>query len=102
MIIEINISGVVTLTDVDNFRSFKVSAACTKLELADALGGIGQVDNEGEAWISRVWLLASGRPDDPRWVTGFETMHKYAGDHGWVNSKNDSVRAHVEYTPPLK
>jgi len=97
MIISIDLTGAATLDDIDNFKAFKVAAACGTDQLAQALTGLGRLDEKGHAWISRTWLLAQGRPDDDKWLAGFRAMQQYASAHGWVDSATDSLRAHIEY-----
>jgi len=97
MIIRFDLAGTATLEDIDNFRAFKVVAVCGADQLAPALTGSGRLDNNGNAWISRNWLMAQGRPDDTEWLAGFRAMHQYASAHGWVDSATDSLRAHIEY-----
>jgi hypothetical protein len=97
MIISVDQAGTATLEDIDNFRAFKVAAVCGADRLAPALTSLGRLDANGNAWISRSWLLAQGRPDDAEWLAGFDAMHRYASDHGWVDSATDSLRAHIEY-----
>jgi len=97
MIIQVQLDGAVTLEDIDNFKAFNVASACGAHELEKALTSLGRLDAEGNAWISRAWLLAKGRPDDAKWLAGFEAMHDYASTHGWVDSEMDTIRAHVEY-----
>jgi hypothetical protein len=99
MIIKITPAGTATLEDIDNFRAFNVTAACEAQDLSQALTGLGRLDAEGNAWISRAWLLVKGRSSDTSWLTGFEAMLSYARDHGWVDSATDSIRAHVEFLP---
>jgi hypothetical protein len=38
-----------------------------------------------------------GRPDDAKWLAGFEAMLDYASSHGWVDPATNNIRAHVEY-----
>jgi hypothetical protein len=97
MIISVDLAGTATLEDIDNFRAFKVVAVCGADQLAPALTGLGRLDDSGNAWISRNWLLAQGRPDDTEWLAGFCAMQQYASAHGWVDSATDSLRAHIEY-----
>jgi hypothetical protein len=97
MIISIDLAGAATLDDIDNFKAFKVAAACGANRLAQALTGLGSMDAKDHAWISRTWLLAQGRPDDDKWLAGFRAMQEYASAHGWVDPATDSLRAHIEY-----
>jgi hypothetical protein len=97
MIISVDLAGTAKLEDIDNFRAFKVAAVCGANQLAQALTGLGRLDANGNAWISRTWLLAQGRADDPEWLAGFCAMQQYASAHGWVDSATDSLRAHIEY-----
>jgi hypothetical protein len=97
MIISVDLAGTATLEEVDNFKAFKVAANCDAHALAKALTGLGRLDADGNAWISRPWLLAKGRPDDAKWLAGFNAMQDYASVHGWVDQATDSIRAHVEF-----
>jgi hypothetical protein len=97
MIVNIELAGAATLEEIDNFRAFKVAAACGADQLAAALTGLGRLDANGNAWISMAWLLAQGRPDDAKWLAGFSAMQDYASAHGWVDPATGSLRAHIEY-----
>ncbi len=97
MIISIDPAGAATLDDIDNFKAFKVAAACGANRLAEALTRLGRLDTNDHAWISRNWLLAQGRPGDDTWLAGFRAMEQYASAHGWVDPATDSLRAHIEY-----
>jgi hypothetical protein len=99
MIIRIDLAGAATLDDVDDFKAFKVSAACGANQLPQALTGLGRLDANDHAWISRTWLLAQGRPDDGKWLAGFGAMQQYASAQGWADPATDSLRAHIEYAP---
>jgi hypothetical protein len=97
MIIKIDPAGAATLQDIDNFRAFNVTAGCGAPDLVQALAALGRLDADGNAWISRAWLLSMGRPDDAKWLAGFDAMLDYARSHGWVDPATNNIRAHVEY-----
>lgn len=96
MIVSIDRDGRAGLDDADNFRAFKVTAACAPEVLGKAITPIGALDRDGRAWISRKWLLANGREDDAEWRGGFDKMIAYAKEKGWLDEQRDLVRAHVE------
>ena len=93
MIIAVDASGKVSLTEADNFRSFKVvSLLADKAKLGEALKSAGRYDGE-HAWITKAWLIAQA-PKDPNWQTEFGKMVSFAQSKGWV--QGDAIRAHVE------
>jgi hypothetical protein len=70
MIIAVDGSGAVSLTEAENFRGFKVvSALSDKTKLGEALKAAGRYDGE-HAWITKAWLIRrmpTGEASSTRW-----------------------------------
>jgi hypothetical protein len=93
MIIAIDASGKVSLTEANNFRGFKVVSSLTdNAKLGEALKAAGRYDGE-HAWITKAWLIQHA-PKDPNWRSEFDKMAAFAQSKGWV--EGDAIRAHVE------
>jgi len=94
MIITVDQTGAVSLTEADNFRGFKVaSSLADPAALGQALRAAGRFDGE-HAWIERSWLVAQAG-GGAEWAAGFEKMMAFAQSKGWV--ADDAIRAHIEY-----
>lgn len=94
MIIAIDSSGNVSLTEATDFKGFKVTTPNSDgAFLAKALGPAGRYDGS-HAWISQDWLLEQGKAHGAAWRDGFDKMAAYAQSKGWI--ENGAIRAHVE------
>jgi hypothetical protein len=91
---------VVDLDDVDDFNAFKVLARGLRTqELADAFAPVGQMADDGDAFIDieAVKRLAGERSSRSEWLASFDAMVDYARSRGWVSADGRSIRAHCEW-----
>ncbi len=92
----------IEIDDARNFKAFAVrmEGSFNEAVQAELLGRIA-VSSDGEhAWISekalRQWpALAS----EPWWQDGLSNMIAAVQRFGWIDSANQSIRAHIEYLP---
>ena len=94
MIIEVGRSGEPRLSDVDNFRAFKVVSALTGETRDAVLSKVGRVE-DNHLWVPRAWIERHGRLDDKAWLAGLGNMVDYAAKAGWIDA-DGAIRAHIE------
>lgn len=102
MFIRIGKDYAVALEESDDFKHFKlvVEAPRDPAKLGTALAGVASIDLEGHAWVSEEWL----RRRDPGagWQDGLTAMIGVAKKYGWVDERNQAIRAHVEWPNEAK
>lgn len=87
-------SAGVTLVDRDNFGAFAVEVV-GEVDLAGALGGIGETDGEHVYLDVPAVKGLAGDGATAEWVADFDKMIEFARSKGWVDEAG-RVRAHVE------
>jgi predicted transcriptional regulator len=95
-------SRVIEIDDARNFKAFAVrmEGAFDEAFRAELLGRIAVSSDREHAWISedvlRQWpSLAS----ESWWQDGLSNMIAAVQRFGWIDSANQSIRAHIEYLP---
>lgn len=96
MIIECFDGGLVRLTEPLDFRSFKLVLHADASSGTQGWKGITLLD-ERDALVSidLVPTLA-GCPDDASWDQRYAEMVVKAGQHGWIDTARQAIRAHIE------
>ncbi len=89
-------SGQVVLDDAENLRGLSVELrGCGTTDASALLGNLGRLDGD-HVWLDIDGLRAlSPLAGDPEWVTGFDSVMKYAETKGWIDDTGSRVRAHV-------
>jgi predicted transcriptional regulator len=103
MIIRVIASSLaIEIDDARNFKAFAVrmEGAFDEAVRAELLGRIAVSSDREHAWISeevlRQWpSLAS----ESWWQDGLSNMIAAVQRFGWIDSANQSIRAHIEYLP---
>jgi hypothetical protein len=96
-------AGLVTVDAAENLKSLSVELqGCSPERATVLLGdrGLGRIEG-GHAWLQIAALRAFARP--PRsctWDERFQRAMAYAGQNGWTDPSGESVRAHIEPSPP--
>jgi hypothetical protein len=95
-------SRAIEIDEARNFKAFavRVEGAFDEAVQAELLGRIAVRSDREHAWISeevlRQWpSLAS----EPWWQDGLSNMIAAVQRFGWIDSANQSIRAHIEYVP---
>jgi hypothetical protein len=95
-------SRAVEIDDTGNFKAFAVrmEGAFDEAVRAELLGRIAVRSDREHAWISQAVLrqwpsLAS----ESWWQDGLSNMIAAVQRFGWIDSANQSIRAHIEYLP---
>lgn len=103
MIIVIGESGVLGLRDPDDFRRFEIeveSAGLSRATVVTALASLGEIIDEGHAWIGEEALVKlAGRERDAEWLASFAAMKDKARKFGWVDDNRRAIRAHIRWQP---
>jgi hypothetical protein len=105
MIIAIEEDGRVSLRDPDDFRRFEIEVASARLgsaAVAAALAPLGEVSDDGHAWIGEAQLMRlAGRQRDEEWLRHLAAMKDKARKFGWVDDGRCAIRAHIKWPPRL-
>jgi predicted transcriptional regulator len=95
-------SRTIEIDDAGNFKAFAVrmEGSFDEAVQAELLGRIAVSSDREHAWISedvlRQWpALAS----ESWWQDGLSNMIAAVQRFGWIDSANQSIRAHIEYVP---
>jgi predicted transcriptional regulator len=95
-------SRTIEIDDARNFKAFAVrmEGSFDEVVRAELLGRIAVSSDREHAWISedalRQWpALAS----ESWWQDGLSNMIAAVQRFGWIDSANQSIRAHIEYLP---
>ena len=95
MIIHVTPQGAVELREPNDFKNFKIAAACPASALPGALKGLAAVEPEGKtAWVSGA-ALKKLAPQEAEWAASFDKMVESVKRFGWVRD-DGTVRAHIE------
>jgi hypothetical protein len=101
MFLKVAAASVVSLEDINNFRSFKVVVATPDAELGavrQALADVAALPDRDTAWVSEQALGGwSGLADDAQWQAALSAMIEKARPHGWIDEANKAIKAHVEW-----
>lgn len=105
MIIAIEEDGRLSLRDSDDFRRFEIEVMSSRLGSADAAAALvplGEVTDDGHAWIGEAALMKlAGRQQDEEWLRNFAAMKDKARKFGWVDDDRRAIRAHIKWPPRL-
>jgi hypothetical protein len=96
MYIEVAASGVLSLQDSDNFRTFAIVRANAAAPLA-RLAEMGSAAEDDHYWLDVDAVLElSGRKHDQPWLRDFRAMLASVAPYGYFDTSNNRVKAHVE------
>jgi hypothetical protein len=99
MIVECLLDGGIELTEPFDFRRFKLVLRGGATAEARSWQGITFVDDRNALIPVHLVPMLSGRPDDESWDQAFAEMIAKAREHGWIDTKANAIRAHVERQP---
>lgn len=100
MVIVIGEDGRLGLRDPDDFRRFEIEIVSQELggtEVAAALAPLGNMVDDGHAWVGESALIKlAGRERDEAWLGNFAAMKDKARKFGWVDEGRRAIRAHIK------
>ena len=98
----IGVSRSVEIDDPPNFKAFsvRVEGALGPEVEAELLGRIAVSSDREHAWISEQVLREwPSLKFEAWWQDGLSTMIAAVQKFGWIDSANQSIRAHIAYAP---
>jgi hypothetical protein len=99
MYLLVNPAFEVRLEEPTDFKRFHIEAAhpaSAAARVGKALEGIATLDDTGHGWVSAARLRAWPGVDQS-FRDGLARMIEKAKPYGWIDEKNDAIKAHVKW-----
>jgi len=87
----------VRLAEPFDFRKFKLVLKGQAAARSAATRGITFVDDNNVLVPINLAPTLPGRPDHRTWDAAYADMVAKAREHGWIETRTNAIRAHVEY-----
>jgi len=99
VIIECFDGGIVRLTEPFEFGKFKLLLHADAGAAMQGWKGITLLDDRDALVAIDLVPTLAGRPDDAGWDQRYAEMVAKARQHGWIDTEQQAIRAHVERAP---